>query len=311
MNLRDLRYILAVADVGQFGKAADACHVSQPTLSGQILKLEEELGVMIFERVGRSVRLTPTGERIVARARRAVQAADDILQLAQTARDPLEGPLNIGAIPTIAPYLMPHVLPAAAQRMPNTPLVVREDVTDHLIAELSAGRLDAAIIATDPVSPLLDAMPLYDEPFWVALPSRHELAQRKRIATADLDPKELLLLADGHCLRDQALELCRHSESGHAASADIRALSLETLMQLAAAGYGVTLAPELCVESRRGLVKGLVARPLAGRDARRRVRLAFRKNAPRLKALDALANVIRQAVPRKLLVARPDEELAL
>jgi LysR family hydrogen peroxide-inducible transcriptional activator len=303
MNLRDLRYILAVADLGQFGRAAEACCVSQPTLSGQILKLEEELGVMIFERVGRSVRLTPTGERIIERARRAVQAADDIQQLAQTARDPLDGALTVGAIPTIAPYLMPRVLPATQARMPKTPLTMREDVTDHLVAQLSAGQLDAAIIATDTVSPLLDSLPLYDEPFWVALPDSHELASRERIAPADLDPKALLLLADGHCLRDQALDLCGHPDLGHANTADIRALSLETLMQLAAAGYGVTLAPELCVEGGRGLVKGLVARPLTGRDARRRIRLAHRKNAPRLKALQMLAAVIREAVPQKLLCA--------
>jgi LysR family hydrogen peroxide-inducible transcriptional activator len=300
MNLRDLRYVLAVADLGQFGKAAEACCVSQPTLSGQILKLEEELGVMIFERVGRSVRLTPTGERIIERARRAVQAADDIQQLAQTARDPLDGPLVVGAIPTIAPYLMPHVLPAAATQMPKTPLTLREDTTDNLIAQLAGGQLDAAIIATDTTSPLLDCIMLYDEPFWVALRDDHQLASRKRIAPADLDPKALLLLADGHCLRDQALDLCGHPDLGHANAADIRALSLETLMQLAAAGYGVTLAPELCVEGGRGLVKGLVARPLTGRDARRRVRLAYRKNAPRLKALEMLAGVIREAVPQKL-----------
>jgi LysR family hydrogen peroxide-inducible transcriptional activator len=300
MNLRDLRYILAVADLGHFGRAAQLCNVSQPTLSGQILKLEEELGVAIFERIGRNVRLTPIGERIVGRARESVQAADDILASARAARDPLCGPLTVGAIPTIAPYLMPYVLPAAARELPQAPLVLQEDITDHLVEALADGKLDAAVLATDLESPHLTSVDLYDEPFWVALPESHALAGRKQIGAEDLDPRALLLLADGHCLRDQALALCGHPDLGNANKADIRALSLETLMQLAAAGYGVTLAPELAVDGGRGLMKGLVARPLTGHEAHRRVRLAFRRNAPRQIAIEALARVIREAIPKKL-----------
>ena len=297
MNLRDLRYIVSVAELGHFGRAAEACCISQPTLSGQILKLEDELGVAIFERIGKSVRLTPTGERIVEQARKAIQAADDIGALARAARDPLSGALTIGAIPTIAPYLLPYLLPAAAERLPNAPLIIHEDITDHLVAALSAGKLDAAILATETDSNLLDSIVLYDEPFWVALPAAHPLAQQNEIDPADLDPNSLLLLADGHCLRDQALEICGHPDLGLSSSADIRAVSLETLMQLAAAGQGITLAPELAVKSARGLTEGLVARPLSGKSAHRRVRLAFRRNAPRLKAIEMLGEVVRAVAP--------------
>ena len=299
MNLRDLRYITALARLGHFGRAAEACHISQPTLSGQILKLEEELGIAIFERVGRSVRLTAAGEQIIEQAQRAVQAADDILASARAARDPLRGPLSIGAIPTIAPYLLPHVLPKASMDMPNAPLILHEDITQNLMTALSAGQLDAAIIATQETSPLITQLPLYDEPFWVVLPQAHKLAARKTIAPQDLDPRALLLLADGHCLREQALDLCGHPELGDGHLAEVRALSLETLMQLAAAGYGVTLAPELAVQSARGLTQGLVARKLSGEQSHRRICLAFRRNSPRLKALETLAQIIRGTFTKK------------
>ncbi|NDA46153.1 MAG: LysR family transcriptional regulator [Alphaproteobacteria bacterium] len=298
MNLRDLRYITALARLGHFGRAAEACHISQPTLSGQILKLEEELGIAIFERVGRSVRVTAAGEQIIEQAQRAVQAADDILASARAARDPLRGPLSIGAIPTIAPYLLPHVLPKAGKDMPNAPLILYEDITQNLMSALTAGQLDAAIIATQETSPLITQLPLYDEPFWVVLPQEHKLAARKTIAPQDLDPRALLLLADGHCLRDQALDLCGHPELGDGHLAEVRALSLETLMQLAAAGYGVTLAPELVVQSVRGLAQGLVARKLSGKQSYRRICLAFRRNSPRLKALETLAQIIRSTIKK-------------
>ena len=302
MNLRDLRYITALAELGHFGRAAEACHISQPTLSGQILKLEEELGIAIFERVGRSVRLTAAGERIIEQAQKAVQAADDILASARAARDPLSGALSIGTIPTIAPYLLPHILPKAGKDLPNAPLVLHEDITQNLMGALTSGRLDAAIIATQEKSSLITTLHLYDEPFWVVLPQTHELARRKTIAPQDLDPRALLLLADGHCLRDQALDLCGHPELGDGQIAEVRALSLETLMQLAAAGYGVTLAPELVVQSVRGLAKGLVARKLNGKQSYRSIGLAFRRNSPRIKALEKLAQIIRSTITKKLKV---------
>ncbi|MBV5263420.1 LysR substrate-binding domain-containing protein [Pinisolibacter aquiterrae] len=297
MNLRDLQYVLAVADLGHFGRAAEACHVSQPTLSGQILKLEDELGVRIFERVGRSIRPTPVGEQILAHARRAVSSADDITALARASRDPLAGPLRLGVIPTLAPYLMPFVLPIAAEALPAAPLMLYEDLTANLLQALTEGRLEAAIIASDPGDSRLTSHLLFDEPFWVVLPPGHPLAARETIHAADLDPKSLLLLADGHCLRDQALEFCGHPDRGEGAGADIRATSLETLLHLTAANYGITLVPRLAVGNDIGLVGKLETRPLEGDHHFRRVRLVHRANTPRQQALALLAAMIRKGVP--------------
>jgi LysR family hydrogen peroxide-inducible transcriptional activator len=296
MNLRDLHYVLAVAELGHFGRAAEACHVSQPTLSGQILKLEDELGVKIFERVGRRIRPTPVGEQILVHAREAVAAADDITVLARANRDPLAGPLRLGVIPTLAPYLMPFVLPIASQALPAAPLMLYEDLTANLVAALAEGRLDAAVIASDPEDHRLGQHLLFDEPFYVAMPPDHPLAAKKRIRAEDLDPKTLLLLADGHCLRDQAIEFCGHEERS-ATGADIRATSLETLLHLTAAHYGVTLVPRLAVGIDIGAIGRLIARPLDGPKHFRRVRLIHRRNTPREEALTVLAEMIRDGVP--------------
>lgn len=300
MNLRDLRYIVAVADLSHFGRAAEACHVSQPTLSGQILKLEEELGVAIFERVGRSVRVSRVGEEIVGHARRAVSAADSILMTAQAGRDPLAGSLRLGIIPTLGPYLMPFILPEAAKRLPLMPLMLVEDQTDRILEPLRDGRLDAALIASDPAGGQLIEETLFDEPFWLVLPAGHALAPRKTILSSDLDPKSLLLLSDGHCLRDQALDLCGHPELGGLVNADMRASSLETLLHLTAAGYGVTVVPGLAVHNWRPDER-LVLRPMRGPNTSRRVRLVWRRQSPRTKALHALAELLRRCVPPDML----------
>ncbi|MBX9738953.1 MAG: hydrogen peroxide-inducible genes activator [Beijerinckiaceae bacterium] len=300
MNLRDLRYVLAVADLSHFGRAAEACHVSQPTLSGQILKLEEELGVSIFERVGRSVRVSRVGEEIVAHARRAVAAADSILSTAQAGRDPLEGSLRLGIIPTLGPYLMPFILPEAARRLPLMPLMLVEDQTERILEPLREGRLDAALIASDPAAGQLVEETLFDEPFWLVLPAGHPLAARTTIASSDLDPKSLLLLSDGHCLRDQALDLCGHPELGGLVNADMRASSLETLLHLTAAGYGVTVVPGLAVHNWRPDER-LVLRPMRGPNTSRRVRLVWRRQSARAKALHALADLLRHCVPEDML----------
>ena len=297
VNLRDLQYVVAVSDVGHFGRASGACNVSQPTLSGQILKLEEELGVQIFERDGRTVRVTDRGQAIVAHARRVVNAAADLTAAARASRDPLDGPIRLGVIATIGPYLTPYLLPAAAEHLPKAPLLLVEDLTGHLLPQLADGKLDAAIIATDPPTDRLDAIDLYDEPFWLMVSPSHPLAKKKSVRIADIDPKSLLLLADGHCLRDQALDLCGHPQLGGGASADMRASSLETLLQLAAAGYGVTLAPRMAVDSWGRQTARLVAVPLAGAHVARRVRLVFRRDMPRRHAMETLARTIRAAAP--------------
>jgi LysR family transcriptional regulator, hydrogen peroxide-inducible genes activator len=296
MNLRDLRYIVAVADFGHFGRAAEACNVSQPTLSGQIRKLEEELGLAIFERVGHTVRPTAPGGQILDHARRALAAAEDIVAVAQAGRDPLAGPLHLGVIPTLGPYLMPYALPAAQQGLRALRLVLVEDLTVRLIELVAAGKLDAAITASDPETPALQTDTLFDEDFWLVLGKDNPLAARNKIGIADIDPRSLLLLTDGHCLRDQALELCGPPRDAEAAIADMRATSLKTLLHMAAAGYGMTRFPALALKQEQPLPGNLVARRLSGTKARRRVRLIFRPSHPRRAAIAALSKLIRASV---------------
>ena len=296
MNLRDLQYVIAVAELRQFGRAASACNVSQPTLSGQILKLEEELGVQIFERDGRVARVTERGEAIVAHARRVIGAANDLKAAAAASRDPLEGPIRLGIIATIGPYLAPYLLPAAARGLPRAPIRLVEDLTGHLLPLLVDGKLDAAIIATDPPGERLEETALYDEPFCLMTPVDHPLAKRKSVHVDEIDPRDLLLLAGGHCLRDQSLDLCGHPDLGGATGADMRAASLETLLHMAAAGYGVTLAPQMAADGWRGK-DGLVAVQLKGENVARRVRLVWRRDMPRKAAMLALADVARRSSP--------------
>ena len=295
MNLRDLEYVVRVADLGHFGRAAVACNVSQPTLSGQILKLEGELGVTIFERAGRQVLLTRAGEKIVAEARRAVDSARAIGAIAAASRDPLVGILRIGIIPTVAPYLTPRLLPKIAGALPQAPLTIVEDITDDLIRTLANGVLDAAIVASDVDSGRFETLALFCEPLSILMPAGHPLAARKAIRGADLNASTLLLLNEGHCLRDQALQFCRHPNFGLGTMADTRATSLETLLHLTAAGYGVTVVPALVLAFWEGMTDRIVARPLVG--AQRHVRLAFRRDAPRRAALDKFASVVRDSVP--------------
>ncbi len=300
MNLRDLRYIVAVADFGHFGRAAEACNVSQPTLSGQIRKLEEELGLAIFERVGRSVRPTVAGAQILAYARNALAAAEDIVAVAQAGRDPLAGPLHLGVIPTLGPYLMPYVLPGAKHALAAMRFVLVEDLTVRLVELVALGKLDAAIIASDPENSALKVDPLFDEDFWLVLGYDDVLNKKNRIDVGDIDPRNLLLLTDGHCLRDQALDLCGHPQNADDALADMRATSLTTLLHMAAAGYGMTLIPTLALKQEQPLPGDLVARRLTGTKARRRVRLISRPSHPRKSAIDALKKLIRVSVAEVL-----------
>ncbi len=306
MNLRDLQYVAAVADHGHFGRAAAACHVSQPTLSGQILKLEAELGVRIFERDGRAVAVAARAEPIVEHARRALAAVAEVAAAARGARDPLAGPLRIGIIPTVGPYLLPYALPALIRDLPRAPIAIVEDLTARLLSLVVERKIDAAVIATDPGDRKLETMPLYDEPFLLVAASSHPLATRNAIAAEDIDPESLLLLADGHCLRDQTIALCGHAAAARAAGSDISATSLETLLQLAAAGYGVTLAPRLAIERRRAAgLGGLAARPFVERAMKRAVTLAFRRDTTRRAALTRFAASVRGSTPAFLSDAKP------
>lgn len=303
MNLRDLKYILAVADTHHFGRAAERCFVSQPTLSGQIKKLEEELGVTIFERTNRSVVVTPIGEAILSHARQILEQTDVIQQLAQAHQDPLAGPLRIGAIPTLSPYLIPLILLPLKKRYPQMKLVLSEELTDTLLERLRNHEIDAALLATNVEEADLESIPLFKEPFWLAHPRNHALYNQERITRKDLDNVDLLLLSEGHCLAQQAMDICHLKErSKQGEMADLRAASLETLLQLVKAGFGCTLVPALAISGSWATGSGIVARKLELPDAYRRVSLVFRHSFPRRAALDSFAELILENLPNTVQV---------
>jgi LysR family hydrogen peroxide-inducible transcriptional activator len=247
VNLRDLAYLVAVADHRHFGRAAEASYVSQPTLSTQIKKLETELGVPLVERNPRHILLTPAGEQVVARARAMLQQADDIRRVAQQARDPEAGSIRLGLFPTLAPYLLPHVVPAVHARFPNLELLLVEEKTEVVLTRLRSGELDAGVLALPVNHDGLHLQRLFTEEFVLAVPADHPLAAGGGpVDLSVLATEDLLLLEEGHCLRDQALEVCRLS--GSRERRGFRATSLETLRQMVAAGVGVTLLPELAVQ---------------------------------------------------------------
>jgi LysR family hydrogen peroxide-inducible transcriptional activator len=303
MNLRDLQYLIAVAETRHFGKAAERCFVSQPTLSGQIKKLEQELGIDIFERSNRSVVITPAGEQILAHARLIMEQADAIRQLAQSYQDPVAGPLRVGAIPTISPYLMPLILNPLQQEHPQMRLVISEEQTDILLQRLHHHEIDAAILATEHSDNDLASIPLYREPFWLAHPSDHPLYTKEEINQQDLDATELLLLAEGHCLAQQAMEVCHIKDRQQRNDmANLRASSLETLLQLVAAGYGTTLVPALALTGSWVSGRGIITRELDLPNTWRQVSLYYRRSFPRAEALEALVHSIKSNLPNTVRV---------
>ncbi len=303
MNLRDFQYIVAVAELGHFGKAAEACHVSQPTLSGQIRKLEETLGVEIFERTKRSVRVTPEGSRIVARAQASLAEADAIREIAAAARNPLSGPLRLGVIPTIAPYLMPRLIPALVGALPEVSVKLTERFTRDLEAMLLAGELDAAVTASEPEAPRLRSIPLYEEPFWIALPGNHALAAREEIDLGELKGERLLLLSEGHCLRDQVLSFYPAIRSDPAAIST-EETSLTTILALVGGGLGITLVPAMSLAGPWVTDAGIAVRREASGAARREVRLVFRGSFTRMALIGKLADVIAATVPDTVIPQR-------
>ena len=281
MNLRDLAYFVAVADHRHFGRAAEASHVSQPTLSGQIRKLEEELGVALFERDSRNVVPTSASEPILTEARAALAHVEAIRDIARAQRDPLAGRFRLGVIASLGPYLAPDLLARLEHDAPRLELALVEDLTAPLLAALRAREIDAAVIATPADGHDLSETALFDEPFLIAHAPEHPLAAKRTVGLSDIEEGSLLLLAEGHCLRDQALSVCG------AASVDRRltAASLLTLIRLVARGHGTTLVPALASQS----AEGVVLRDLTGEKPKRRIRLAARRNFPRRGALDLLA----------------------
>jgi LysR family hydrogen peroxide-inducible transcriptional activator len=298
MTLRDLRYLIALADHRHFGRAAEAVHVSQPTLSTQIRKLEDELGIALFERSPRNVLLTEAGERIVARARTVVREADEIKALARSYRDPESGTIRLGIFPTLGPYLLPHVVPRLRTRFPRLELLLVEDKTQRLVDMLRDGTLDCAVLA-QPIHDdgLHDAF-LFEEPFVLAVPSDHPLRERRHLTLDDLGGESLLLLEEGHCLRDQALEVCHLT--GASERAGFRATSLETLRQMVAAHVGVTLLPVLAVKPPIPASPDIRLLNLEPAPPSRRIALYWRRSSALTDFLSAIAEVLR-GLPASLL----------
>jgi LysR family hydrogen peroxide-inducible transcriptional activator len=293
VNLQDLKYLIAIAEQQHFGRAAEACNVAQPTLSNQIRKLEQSLGVTLLERTNKRVSLTHVGVQILNHARAALDQTKEIESIAQGARDPLVGPLRLGVIPTLAPYLMPLILGSLREQYPGLALELWEDQTLALVDGLRSRRLDAALLATPAAAPETTEIVLFHEPLLAALPPDHRLANSKSLDENSL-ADDLLVLAEGHCLASQALEACgARSIPGLVPRNAMHAGTLETLANLVAAGYGTTLVPALAAESLSRL--GIVILPLANHPSRT-IRLASRPGFPRPQALRALEKVIRNAV---------------
>jgi LysR family hydrogen peroxide-inducible transcriptional activator len=299
LNLRDLKYFVALAETRHFGHAAVRTFVSQPTLSGQIKKLEDELGAPLFERTTKSVALTPLGEALLPHARRALEEAEACVQLAHAHRDPLVGPLRLGVIPTLAPYLVPLILAPLRRRHPGLKLVLTEELTAPLIERLHRHDVDTILIATRVDDAELASRALFVEPFWLALPRKHPLYTKDTIDRRDLESLDMLLLADGHCLAEQAMEVCRMAARADAGEqADLHAASLDTLLQLVGAGVGATLMPALALRGPWITDAGVVVRPLELPATSRRVALVWRKSFPRVSAVDApLGDVIVASLP--------------
>jgi LysR family hydrogen peroxide-inducible transcriptional activator len=289
LSLRALGYLVALAETRHFGKAAELCFVSQPTLSAQVKKMEEQLGVQLVER-GQSVRLTEIGERIVERARRIIADARDIEEMARTVQDPLCGELRVGLIPTVGPYLLPHIAAPLRARFPRLKLLLLEHQTRRLVELLKDGELDMAVLALPLPAERLATRALYAERFQVALPDGHALAKRKRLRLDDLDGETLLLLEDGHCLRDQALEACSLARVREAP--DFRATSLETLRQMVASGIGITLLPSLAAEPYGIGTPGLTLRRLQDPEPSRTIAAAWRPGCAREETITQLCSAI-------------------
>jgi LysR family hydrogen peroxide-inducible transcriptional activator len=290
IKLKDLRYLVAVADTRHFGRAAERSFVSQPTLSAQLKKLEAYLGVQLIERAPKRVQLTAAGEEIVERARRILEASDEIVELARGHRDPLAGRLRLALLPTIGPYQLPNVAARLRKQLPRLELMLYEYQTDPMLEKLHSGEIDVGILAFPVQMDGLDSRVLYQEPFMVALPAAHPLAQRKTIKVDDLAHETLLLLEDGHCLRDQALDICSSIDLHE--KQDFRATSLETLRQMVASGVGITLLPELAGRGAYGAARGVTIRPFAKPVPTRTIGAIWRKSTARRTAIQALCKQI-------------------
>ncbi|AWV08089.1 DNA-binding transcriptional regulator OxyR [Marilutibacter maris] len=298
MNLRDLKYLVALAEHKHFGRAAAASFVSQPTLSTQIKKLEDELGVALVERAPRRVMLTPIGLEIAERARKVIAEVEQMSEIARRSQDPEAGSVRLGMFPTLGPYLLPHVVPHLRERFPRLELLLVEEKTDQILARLRDGRLDAGLLALPIHDEQLHVEPLFDEPFLLAVPRQHPMATRSRLALHDLDELHLLLLEEGHCLRDQALDVCRMA--GADERDGFRATSLETLRQMVASGVGITLLPVLAVQPPVPPSPDIRLLRFDSDPPHRRIAMVWRKSSAMGGFLGKLAEEFRQLPPALL-----------
>jgi LysR family transcriptional regulator, hydrogen peroxide-inducible genes activator len=287
MNLRDLHYLVAVADLRSFIQAADQCCISQPTLSTQIKKMEDTLGVQIFERTNKKVLPTELGEQIIASARRILREVDSIKEMADNAQDPLAGNFRFGAFPTLATYIFPGLVPSIKQALPKLRLILVEEKTDVLITQLKQGQLDAALLALPIEDDYLEARKLFEDEFFLAVSKTHPLASRNSIKHTDLFHQQLLLLDEGHCLRGQALQVCQlnHAEEQQ----DVRATGLETLRQMVRAGTGITFMPKIAIPNATDDVHYI---PFEAPAPKRTIGFVWRKTSARTKLFEILINLI-------------------
>jgi len=295
LTLTELRYLVALAQQRHFGRAAESCYVSQPTLSVAIKKLEDELGVALFERRKQDITLTPIGQQIVEQAQRVLEEASAIKQLAKQGQDQLKGPLRLGAIYTIGPYLFPNLIPVLHENAPQMPLVIEENYTARLSERLRQGELDAALLALPFDEPGLVTLPLYDEPFVIVIPSSHPWTARADIPAADLAQENLLMLGSGHCFRTQVLDACPgcvQRLSDQSQRQTIEGTSLETLRHMVASGMGITVLPATAAGADRYAQRLLSIRRFGAPEPTRRVALVWRKSFPRPAAIEALRTAI-------------------
>jgi len=295
VTLTYLRYLVALARERHFGRAAERCHVSQPTLSVAIKKLEEGLGILLFERAANEVRVTEIGRRIVTQAEKILIDIDHIHEIATCGKDPLVGPLRVGVIYTIGPYLLPHLIPELHQRAPHMPLIIQENYTARLIEALKRAELDVVIISLPLAEPGIVTQALYDEPFRVLLPARHPWARQKGIVPRMLADEQLLLLGAGNCFRDQVLQVCPECQSVGGLQRMLEGSSLETIRHMVSSGLGITVLPSTAADELEAVNPLVAVRPFTHPEPMRRVALAWRVTYPRAGVVDILRTAILDA----------------
>jgi LysR family hydrogen peroxide-inducible transcriptional activator len=295
MNIRDFEYLVALDELRSFRKASERCHVTQPTLSGQLRKLEDYLGVLLVERTKRKVMLTPVGKEVVRRARLILQEVEQIEEISVSFKDPMQGKLRMGLIPTLGPYLLPFMIPAMVQEYPRLQLFLYEEQTHILLKKLSDAELDVIILALPVSSSGLSEIELFDEPFLLALPRGHELSIQDSVSLSDLSEERILLLEDGHCLRDQALEVCMMA--GATENPEFQGTSLETLRHMVSTGMGVTLMPYYSVFPNSGSNPPMTYLQFDAPVPSRKIGLLFRESSQRREGFLSIANTIRSSLP--------------